>query len=168
MVELVIILEEVRQEVTQEGNRQELAQEGSRQEVAQEGSEEKETEVDENEPWQQQGRHRFECPICGLGRRTKCQVEQHMNIHDKPEEDSQFNCKDCQFQTMNRDQLYQHMEMIHKKIECNLCNTFFNTRKNLNVHRHETHRKIYKPCRNFPSKNCEYDSECSFYHVILN
>ena len=113
-------------------------------------------------------RHRFHCPICGLGRRTKGQVEQHVNINDKPEEDSQFNCKDCQFQTMNRDQLYQHIEMIHKKFECNLCNTFFNTRKDINVHKHETHRKIYKPCRDFPSKNCEYGRECSFYHVILN
>ena len=124
-----------RHELFQEEARQGETQEVSRQEVAQEGTGERETE--ENSSWEQQGRHRFHCPICGLGRRTKCQVEQHMNIHDKPEEDSQFNCKDCQFQTMNRDQLYQHMEMIHKKIECNLCNTFFNTRKNLNVHRHE-------------------------------
>ena len=30
----------------------------------------------------------------------------------------------------------------------------------------EAHRS-YKPCRNFASNRCEYDGDCSFYHIIL-
>ena len=73
--------------------------------------------------------------------------------------------------TVNIKQLAQHMELTYKykaELECNLCNTFFRTRKDLNIHSKEIHNKNFKPCRNFPSKNCEYDSECLFYHVILN
>ena len=102
-----------------------------------------------------------------MGRKTRGQIEQHMSTHDKQEEDSQFNCRDCQYQTMNRDQLYQHMDTVHKKIECNLCNTIFKSRKDLNTHSKETHNKNFEPCRNFPN-NCEYDSECHFDHIILN
>ena len=67
----------VRQELSQEEARQGVTQEVRRQEVAQEGAGEREARGDENEPWQQQGRHRFECPIFGLGRRTKGQIENH-------------------------------------------------------------------------------------------
>ena len=159
------------QELSREEARQEGTREGSRQELTQEGTVERGGEGDENEPWQQQARQRFECPICGLGRRTKGQIEKHMSTHDKQNDDSQFNCKECQYQTINRDQLSQHMEMTHKskaEFECNLCNTFFRTRKDLNIHSKDIHNKTFKPCRNFPSKNCEYDSECHFYHIILN
>ena len=158
--------EGARQELLQEGAGQEVLQEGAGQELAQD--EDQEEAGDRNESWQENRRYRFECPICGLGRKTRGQVEQHMTTHEKQEEDSQFNCKDCQYQTMNRDQLYQHMDLIHKKFECNLCNTLFKTRKDLNIHSKEAHNKKFIPCRNFPSKKCEYDSECSFLHIILN
>ena len=68
---------------------------------------------------------------------------------------------------MNRDQLYQHMDINHKTFECNLCNTLFKTRKDFNIHCKDIHKMAFKPCRNFPNKNCEYDSECNFYHIIL-
>ena len=29
------------------------------------------------------------------------------------------------------------------------------------------HNKSHKPCRYFPTQNCEYDYECHFTHVIL-
>ena len=167
-----------RQEMTQgeevagqELSQEEARQEGSSQELTQEGTVEREGEGEENESWQQQARQRFDCPICGLGSRTKGQIEKHMSTHDKQNNDSQFNCKECQYQTINRDQFSQHMEMTHKykaEFECNLCNTFFRTRKDLNIHSKDIHNKIFKPCRNFPSKNCEYDSECHFYHIILS
>ena len=156
--------------VAQEGTEQEDAQEGAGQEVAQEAAGQKEAEGDKNNPWQQQGRHRFECPICGLGQKTKGQIKHHMTTHDK-QEDSQFNCKDCQYQSNNRDQLNQHVETTHKNVteyECKLCNNYFETRNDLNIHSKETHKWTYKPCRNFPSKNCEYDSECNFNRIILN
>ena len=163
--------EGVRQEALQEEARQELEQVDPRQEVLQnvdqEGAGDRVTESDNNESWQEQRRHKFECPICGLGRKTRGQIEQHMSTHDKQEEDSQFNCRDCQYQTMNRDQLYQHIDINHKTFECNLCNTLFKTRKDFNIHCKDIHKMAFKPCRNFPNKNCEYDSECNFYHIIL-
>ena len=53
------------------------------------------------------------------------------------------------------------MEMTYNykaEFECNLCNTFFRTRKDLNIHSKEIHNKNIQPCRNFTSKNCEFDS----------
>ena len=102
--------EEARQGVTQDKevsrqvlSQEEVSQEGSRQEVVREDTEVREVERDENESWQQQSRHIFICPICGLGRKTKGQIEKYIGFHDKQNDDSQFNCKDCQYQTINRD-----------------------------------------------------------------
>ena len=83
--------DETRQEVTQgeEGTRQVLSQEegsqeGTREENRQEGAQEetgeRDREGDETESWQQQSRHKFKCPICGLGRRTKGQIEKAYEI----------------------------------------------------------------------------------------
>ena len=124
------------------------------------------------EEWIQQGRHQksFECPICGLTRKTKIKLEQHMRGHDKAEEDSQFTCDQCSYQTINRDQYTEHMERAHsqRKFTCTCCNRKFKTKQTFNKHNKEVHRTSYNPCRNFPLNKCEYDVECNFYHVILN
>ena len=130
--------------------------------------------ADNHESWQKQGRHRlgFNCPICGLTRKSKMQIEQHMASHDKDEDDSQFNCDKCPYQTINRDQLLEHIERTHESNSteyiCNLCNITFQLKRELNKHNKENHRTFYKPCRNFPSNNCQYNTECNFYHVVLN
>ena len=64
----------------------------------------------------------FECPICGITRKTKSKIEKHMSCHDSDEEDSSFLCGDCSYQAMNRDQLLEHLENRHDKHICNSCN----------------------------------------------
>ena len=93
-----------------------------------------------------------------------------MIIHDKAEEDSQFTCDQCSYQTINRDQYTEHMERAHlqREFTCTRCNRKFKTKQTFNKHNKEVHRTSYKPCRNFPLNKCEYDGECNFYHVILN
>ena len=88
----------------------------------------------------QQG-HIFECPICGYKGKTKGIIEQHMTCHDREEEDSEFTCKDCAFQAMNRDQLIVHLGTTHDKHTCIFCNIICNGRNELNIHIEKTHRK---------------------------
>ena len=38
----------------------------------------------------------------------------------------------------------------------------------MNIHNNTRHNKSSKPCLNFQTSNCEYDSECDFLHIILN
>ena len=38
----------------------------------------------------------------------------------------------------------------------------------MNIHNNTRHNKSSKPCRNFQTSNCEYDSECDLLHSILN
>ena len=136
-------------------------------------------EVETSEPeeeWVQQGRNKnknkkkFQCQICGLARNTKMQIEQHMRSHDKEEEDSEFTCDQCAYQTINRDQFIEHMDKAHSQTEltCIPCKTKFRTKHAMKKHKKETHKISYKPCRNFPQNNCEYDNECNFSHIILN
>ena len=113
---------------------------------------------------------RFECPICGYTRNTKSQIEKHMNTHDEEEEDSR--CQECSYQTNNRDQLSEHIAKANKQanqatFKCTPCQLDFRNQREMNIHNRNIHRKSFKPCRNFPSNNCEYDSDCNFYHVIL-
>ena len=49
------------------------------------------------------------CPICGYTSNTIKDIERHMKCHDEKEEDSMFNCAECHFQSMNRDQLIKHL-----------------------------------------------------------
>ena len=65
--------------------------------------------------WQRVGA-RFQCPICGLTRNTKSQIQKHMEVHDEDEEDGSFTCDNCSYQTISRDQLIEHTEKKHIKI----------------------------------------------------
>ena len=164
-------LEEHKRTVCSEALIQRLIEEDS--EHTEEDNTEEEVETSEQgEDWVQQGRHKkkFECPICGLGRKTKLQIEQHMRSHDKAEEDSQFTCDQCAYQTINHDQYKEHKERAHtqKEFNCIQCETKFRTKEAMNKHKKVTHRTNYKPCQNFPLNNCEYDGDCNFYHVLLN
>ena len=120
--------------------------------------------------WERAG-SRFECPICGYTRNTKSQIEKHMHTHD--EEEEEHSCQECSYQTNNIDQLHEHVARAHKQInsaqfKCNLCQLEFRNQKETNMHNRNIHRKSFKPCRNFPTNYCEYDSECNFFHIVLN
>ena len=120
--------------------------------------------------WERVG-SRYECPICGYTRNTKSQIQKHMDTHDEEEED--IRCQECPYQTNNKDQLMEHIKRTHTKnnhatFKCNMCDLNFRNQREVNTHNKNIHRKSYKPCRNFPTNNCEYDSECHFDHIILN
>ena len=123
-------------------------------------------------PWQRIG-SRFECPICGLTRNNKNQIEKHMHIHDEEEEDSGYTCRECSYQTSNKDQLIEHIERAHTQntkslFKCDMCKINFKSQRDINVHDVNKHKKSYKPCRNFSMNNrCEFDSECNFQHIKL-
>ena len=90
-----------------------------------------------------------------------------MNGHDE-EKEGNHKCDTYEYQTKHRDQLVEHIGMSHTnqtELTCNLCKLKFRNKLQLNAHMVSKHRRTYKPCRNFP--NCEYDSECSFYHIVL-
>jgi hypothetical protein len=105
------------------------------------------------------------CPICGHTSNTIIEIERHMKCHDDKEEDSMFNCKECDFQSMNNDQLKKHLVIKHEMYTCNTCNIICNGKEELNTHILRKH-KSNKPCKNFASNSCDYE-ECRFKHIIL-
>ena len=116
--------------------------------------------------------NRFNCPVCGLTKTSKSQIESHMSSHDKDTEDVRHKCEICPYQTINKNHLVEHIEREHIK-ENNLDLTFkqcklkFRNTNQLNTHMKNKHNTNYKPCRNFPSNNCEYGEECNFSHIVL-
>ena len=66
--------------------------------------------------------------------------------------------------------LAEHMKNLHKVekeiIKCKHCELGFESKPEIKNHMKEAH-KSYKLCRNFPHNRCEYDTECSFRHIIL-
>ena len=108
----------------------------------------------------------FECPICGHTGNTRSKIEKHMECHDNDEEDSTFLCVDCSFQSMNRDQLLEHLETKHDKHICNTCNIACISRNDLNKHIAQSH-KSHKPCREYATNSCDYKSECKYRHIKL-
>ena len=87
-----------------------------------------------------------------------------MACHDNDEEDATFLCKDCSFQSMNRDQLIDHLETKHEKYICNTCNIACMSKNELSKHIVQNH-KSHKPCRDFAANSCEYRSECRYKHI---
>jgi hypothetical protein len=109
----------------------------------------------------------FECPICGYKAKSKSKIEKHMTCHDNDEEDSSFLCGDCSFQAMNRDQLIEHLETKHEKHICNTCNIACTSKHALNKHIIENH-KSHKPCRDYATNSCDYESQqCRYRHIRL-
>jgi hypothetical protein len=109
---------------------------------------------------------KFKCPICGFTAKTESKIEKHMSCHDGNEEDSTFLCGDCSFQSMNRDQLLEHLETKHDKHICYMCNIASKSKNELNKHIAQSH-KSHKPCRDFATNSCHYKSECKYKHIIL-
>ena len=125
------------------------------------------TESASEAEWRIQGNKRLECPVCGLQKNTKKQMERHMICHEDDEEDSEFPCTKCPYQAMNRDQLLEHLARTHRYLTCNKCNICFKSKQELNSHILD-HHKSHKPCRNYASGSCEYEEEeCRFKHIKL-
>ena len=124
-------------------------------------------ETVQNNEWQVPGGNRFECPVCGYVRYKRHQFEKHMKLHEEEEEDSEYNCRHCPFQTINKDLLRQHINEAHKTdYSGRSCEMVFENKNNLDTHILDKH-KSRKPCKYFASNSCEYDDECRFNHIIL-
>ena len=91
-------------------------------------------------------------PICGYTTNTIKEIENHMKCHDDIEEDSMFNCTECQFQSMNKDQLIKHLVIKHDKYTCNTCNIICNGKDKLNIHILHSH-KSNKPCKHYATNS---------------
>ena len=89
-----------------------------------------------------------------------------MNTVHSTEEDSSYTCRDCSFQTNNREHLLQHLEKNHSKYICNKCNKSLNSKNKMNQHIIEKHPS-YKPCRDYATNSCEYNEECRYKHIKL-
>ena len=132
-----------------------------------ETNEEQNTQNKSESQWTIQGGQRIECPICGLTRNNKNQMEKHMKKHDDDEEDGMFTCtEECQYQTMNRDQLIEHLERKHEIYTCSKFKKSCNGNKEFNLHIIDKHMS-HKPCQNYATDSCEYRSECNFKHIKL-
>ena len=160
---------EVREEVILEGGDSESREQESGTENR-DMDNDKETEEQKksqsSSEWSIQGGNICECPICGLTRNNKHQMTKHMKSHNDETDDSSFTCKYCSYQSMNRDQLVEHLERKHVKYICNKCNKSCDSKHELGQHIQEDHIS-HKPCRYFATASCEYDDECRFEHVIL-
>ena len=82
---------------------------------------------------------RFECPLCGLIKSTKSEIESHMNSHDKDNEDIRHKCDSCSYQTVNENQLVEHIEKEHiqlteRDLSCNKCKLKLINKAQLNTH----------------------------------
>ena len=118
----------------------------------------------------------FRCKICENDFKDKKELQNHINTH---QEEGDWACSQCQFQTNNRESFTKHIKITHiqeivenKKAEtqslfkCALCAERFKTKVEANRHRIKNH-KTYKPCNNFPQGNCTYGDNCFFNHIIL-
>ena len=168
---------------TPQDTRERGVAEGQRQEDEDDGGEvlQEETGVSQvEEEWHQEERHgnRFRCQTCGYTRNTRSQLNKHIReCHEENNDNSAapqngLTCQDCSYQTISRDQLIEHIERTHTQnistFKCDICKLNFRSQKEINIHNRIIHKKSLKPCRNFPSGNCEYDDDCNFNHVILN
>ena len=96
-----------------------------------------------------------------------------MHIHYKEEEDSGFTCRECSYQTSNRDQLIELIEIIHTQntqssFKCEMYKISFRSQREINVHDVNKHKNYLRPYHKFSMNNkCEYDSECHFHHSKL-
>ena len=140
----------------------EVVQDVTRQELAQEETGEREAEGNENESWEQQGRKRFECPICGLGRRTKGQIENHMSSHDKQIDECVQNLR-CDG---NCEHVEGHKEKEHCSntgITCYDCKQKFKDKTAMMDHKRDSDHPSKRKCNQFP--DCERGVRCWYRHI---
>ena len=91
-----------------------------------------------------------------------------MKSHDNDNQgESVFTCRECDFQSVNREQLIEHIKRKHNKHICNSCNISCNSKSDLSSHILKTHKSEHKPCRNFASNKCDYNEECRYKHIKL-
>ena len=116
----------------------------------------------------------YTCVLCKQIFKTKDTLKKHTETHNTEDEDGDWNCKNCSFQTNSESNLKNHEQTTGHKIweetaikvsqpsiKCNICQKEFPNENEIALHKRKDH-KSFKPCRNLP--NCPYGSECKFNH----
>ena len=120
----------------------------------------------------------FTCTSCKQTFKSKDTLKTHTETHITKNEDGDWNCKNCSYQTNSEYNLKNHEQNARHEIweetgiildqpgiKCNLCQKEFPNENDIALHKRKDH-KSYKPCRNLP--NCPYGSECKFNHQPIS
>jgi hypothetical protein len=131
---------------------------------------------------------KFTCGICKVNRGNVDKLESHMLCHD---EEGDWTCEDCSYQTNNVLDLRKHMKVTKHKsslltmednisnetgssdresstiegdFSCPICDAKFKFKDQITLHRKENH-PTYKPCRNILSESgCQFGDTCKYNH----
>ena len=96
--------------------------------------------------WRRQG-SRFCCNTCRCTRNFQNQIESHIrDRHWEVEEDGNYCCRYCPFQTNSSDRLIEHIEIAHgSKFNCDRCSFKSNQKNDLDKHIIDNHEST-KQC----------------------
>ena len=115
----------------------------------------------------------YKCKLCNFKFDSLVNVNKHMNSHD---EDGDWTCNKCSFQTNNKRNFTIHIESAHDLIvetipvlsfRCKICDEAFENKADLNLHIRKNHPS-FKPCKNFQEGSCKYEENCYFQHLKLD
>ena len=104
-----------------------------------------------------------ECPVCEYKTRSKYNIERHMRVHAtvKSQIVKKFACSQCQFRTVQRSKLNQHVESVHPeegRLTCSLCGYRATRTSALGTHM-RAHIKEKDFCCNLCSYRAPQESE---------
>ena len=111
----------------------------------------------------------LEYKIIEIEKSNKCESTNYTQTY--PQNDVDFNCGVCIFQTEEEENLWKHMEDDHdvkgqKPTEyevCSFCKEIFSQRSELMQHVKSIHEVKVKPCKYFQKGSCMFSDEICWY-----
>ena len=118
------------------------------------------------------------CSKCDFLTNSNVWMEKHMKlVHDKKQNDPEFNCNECDYQGTEKEQLNKHIFIKHtlegrlqeNKIVCNNCGEKFPAKMNLLSHRKSKHSETVAVCRKYLEGKCHFSPEkCWWNHKQMD
>ena len=100
---------------------------------------------------------------CGRNCVLKCEMEEHMKVHEEQISRAEHKCNKCDKKYGDMRKLRRHDWRCHRAIECTICMKMLDCRQEISSHREREHRMFKKvPCRFYP--DCFDQDECLFEH----
>ena len=121
-------------------------------------------------------KHRIQCRICGEAFDDKPKLMSHRkNMHiesvafckNKALEKCPFTSEKCWWRHTNKSDVTEHAmnHTTREIIKCYLCQTEFEGKGSMMLHRKKEHKNAVKPCNQFLENNCRFSNEgCWFIH----